>query len=114
MERFVRLHDGNVLARLESRSSVVEFTFDLVEATDVTLRLYRDDTQIGSIYNDDGTDRTMARIVTNRDGSSFVGIEVPKEFVREILDVAEENDMINSATKVEGYRMRVLDQFQDE
>lgn len=98
----------HVLARVEGDDRVFEVSFDSVEPTDVTLRLYRDDDRVGSIYNDDGTDRTMARLTTGRDGTDFIGVEVPKEFVAELLDVAAETGRVTDETVAEGYRLRVL------
>jgi hypothetical protein len=101
-------HRGLVLARLESDDRVFEVSFDTIEPTDVTLRFIRDGERVGSIYNDDGTSRTMARLTTGRDGNDFIGIEVPKEFVAEVLDVATETGRVTDETAAEGYRLRVL------
>ncbi|MFT4880733.1 MAG: hypothetical protein ACI9HI_000730, partial [Salinirussus sp.] len=92
METLVTERDGHILARIEGDDRVFEVSFDSVEPTDVTLRFYRDGDRVGSIYNDDGTDRTMARLTTGRDGTDFIGVEVPKEFVAELLDAASEAD----------------------
>jgi dihydropteroate synthase len=101
-------HDGRLLARIEDQHMVFEVSFDELEPTDVTLRFYRDDEQVGSIYNDDGTERTMARLTTGREGSDFIGVEVPKSFVAAVLDAAEESGRITDTTAAEGYRKRVL------
>jgi hypothetical protein len=101
-------HDGYTLARIEDDHMVFEIQFDEVEPTDVTLRFYRDGDQVGSIYNDDGTDRTMARLTTNREGSDFIGVEVPKEFVAEVLDAAAEAGRVTDGAAADGYRLRVL------
>ena len=101
-------HDGRMIARIDSSDRVFEVAFDTIEPTDVTLRFVRDDERVGSIYNDDGTERTMARLTTGRDGSDFIGVEVPKEFVAELLDSASEAGRITDETAVEGYRLRVL------
>jgi hypothetical protein len=108
METLVTERGEHVLARVEGDDRVFEVSFDSVEPTDVTLRLYRDDDRVGSIYNDDGTDRTMARLTTGRDGTDFIGVEVPKEFVAELLDVAAETGRVTDETVAEGYRLRVL------
>ncbi|PSQ23295.1 hypothetical protein BRD06_09250 [Halobacteriales archaeon QS_9_67_15] len=108
METLVAEHDGHMLARLETADRVFEVSFDAVEPTDVTLGFLRDGERVGSIYNDDGTDRTMARLTTGRDGTDFIGVEVPKEFVAEILETAVESGRVTDETDAEGYRMRVL------
>lgn len=101
-------HDGRMLARIEDDDRVFEVTFDTIEPTDVTLRFIRDDERVGSIYNDNGTDRTMARLTTGRDGTDFIGVAVPKEFVAELLDAASEAGRITDEIALEGYRLRVL------
>lgn len=108
METTITEHDGRMLARLEGGDRVFEVAFDLIEPTDVTLRFIRDDDRVGSIYNDDGTDRTMARLTTGRDGSDFIGVEVPTEFVTELVNAASEAGRITDETALEGYRLRVL------
>jgi hypothetical protein len=100
-------HDGRLLARLEDDDRVFEVSFDTLEATDVTLHFQRDGEKVGSIYNDDGTRRTMARLTVPGE-SDFIGVEVPKSFVAEVLDVAAETDRLANPTDAEGYRLRVL------
>ncbi len=108
METLVTEHDGHMLARLEADDRVFEVRFDAIEPTDVTLRFLRDEDRVGSIYNDDGTARTMARLTTVREGTDFVAVEVPKSFVTDLLDAAEEADRVTDDTALEGYRLRVL------
>jgi hypothetical protein len=108
MKTTVAERDGVMLARVESDDRVFEVSFDAIEPTDVTLRFLRDGDRVGSIYNDDGTDRTMARLTTGRDGTDFIGVEVPKAFVSELLDAAVEAGRITDETTLEGYRLRVL------
>jgi len=108
MKTTVAERDGVMLARVESDDRVFEVSFDAIEPTDVTLRFLRDGDRVGSIYNDDGTDRTMARLTTGRDGTDFIGVEVPKEFVAELLDTAVEAGRVTDDTAAEGYRLRVL------
>ena len=108
MDTTIAEQDGRMLARIEGDDRVFEVTFDTIEPTDVTLRFVRDDDRVGSIYNDDGTSRTMARLTTGRDGTDFIGVEVPKEFVAELLDAAAEAERITDETALEGYRLRVL------
>jgi hypothetical protein len=108
MQTVVTERDGFMLARIESDDRVFEVNFDSIEPTDVTLRFWRDNERVGSIYNDDGTDRTMARLTTGREGSDFIGVEVPKEFVAELLDAAVEAGRITDEAAAEGYRIRLL------
>lgn len=108
MKTLVTERDEYMLARLESDDRVFEVSFDAVEPTDVTLRFVRDGERVGSIYNDDGTSRTMARLTTGREGTDFIGVEVPKAFVAEVLDVATETGRVTDETAAEGYRLRVL------
>ena len=67
-------HDGHLLARIEDDHMVFEVSFDALEATDVTLRFLRDGEKVGSIYNDDGTDRTMARLTVPGE-ADFIGCQ---------------------------------------
>jgi hypothetical protein len=108
MKTVVTERGESMLARVESDDRVFEVTFDSVEPTDVTLRFLRDHERVGSIYNDDGTDRTMARLTTGREGTDFIGVEVPKEFVAELLDAATEAGRVTDDDAAEGYRIRVL------
>lgn len=108
MKTIVTERSGHMLARIEGEDRVFEVNFDTIEPTDVTLRFVRDDERVGSIYNDDGTERTMARLTTGRDGDDFIGVEVPKEFVAELLDAASEAGRITDEDAAEGYRVRVL------
>jgi hypothetical protein len=50
----------------------------------------------------------MARLTTDREGSDFLGVEVPKSFVEAVLDAAEESGRVTDETAAEGYRKRVL------
>jgi len=108
MQTTVTEHDGRMLARVEAPDRVFEVSFDSVEPTDVTLRFVRDGERVGGIYNDDGTERTMARLTTAREGTDFISVEVPKEFVAELLDAALETGRVTDETAAEGYRLRVL------
>ena len=108
MQTTIDEHDGRMLARIEDDERVFEVTFEDIEPTDVTLRLFRDGEEVGSIYNDDGTERTMAQLTTARDGSDFIGVQVPKEFVSELLSAATEAGRVTDESAAEGYRLRVL------
>ncbi len=108
VKTIVTERDEQMLARIEGDDRVFEVNFDSVEPTDVTLRFVRGGERVGSIYNDDGTDRTMARLTTGREGADFIGVEVPKEFVAELLDAAVDAGRVTDDAAAEGYRMRVL------
>ncbi|PSQ37666.1 hypothetical protein BRD05_00070 [Halobacteriales archaeon QS_9_70_65] len=108
METTIAEHDGRMLARVEGDDRVFEMTFDAIEPTDVTLRFRRGDERVGSIYNDDGTDRTMTRLTTAWEGTDFIGVEVPKAFVAELLEAAAEAGRVTDEAALEGYRLRVL------
>jgi hypothetical protein len=101
-------HDDRLLARIEDDDMVFEVTFDRLEPTDVTLHFLRDGRQVGSIYNDDGTERTMARLAVAGDSSDFISVEVPKAFVERIVDTAQEAGRVTDEAALEGYRLRVL------
>jgi len=107
MRTLVTEHDGHLLARVEAPDRVFEVSLDTVAATDVTLRLYRDEEQVGSIYNDDGTEKTMARLTVPGD-ADFIAVEVPKSFVAELLDTAAEAGRVQNPTDAEAYRLRML------
>ena len=94
-------HDGRLLARIESENTVFEMTFDQPEPTDVTLRFLRDGEQVGSVYNDDGTQRTMARLIPAGDSSDFIGVEVPRAFVERIVDTAKETGRVTDEAVLE-------------
>jgi len=108
MKTTVTEHDGLMLARIEDESFVFEVNFETIEPTDVTLRFHRDGEKVGSIYNDDGTEKTMARLTTDRESTDFIGVEVPKEFVSELLTAAVETGRVTDESAADGYRMRVL------
>lgn len=108
METRIAELDDRMVARIEGDDRVFEVSFESIEPTDVTLRFLRNNDRVGSIYNDDGTSRTMARLTTERDGSDFIGVEVPKDFVAELLDAAVEADRVTDQSAIEGYRLRVL------
>jgi hypothetical protein len=101
--------DGRLLARVESESMVFEVSADEIRATDVTLHFLRDGQRVGSIYNDHGTEKTMAHLDTPGE-SDFIGVEVPKSFVAELLAFAAETDRIAAdSDSVEAYRLRMLE-----
>jgi hypothetical protein len=100
-------HDGRLLARIEDDHMVFEVNFDTLDPTDVTLHFLRDGEKVGSIYNDHGTQKTMARLTVPGE-SDFIGVEVPKSFVTELLDVAAETGRLGDPTAAAAYRLRVL------
>ncbi len=100
-------HDGRILARYETPEMVFEVNTDAVEVTDVTLELYRDGDRVGAIYNDHGTEKTMAHLSTPGDGD-FLGVEVPKSFVADLLDLAVETGRVTEGDP-DAYALRVLD-----
>jgi hypothetical protein len=97
---------GLLLVRIEEDE--FEVNFETIEPTDVTLRFRRDGEKAGSIYNDDGTEKTMARLRTVREGADFIGVRVPKEFVSKVLTAAVETGRITDESVAEGYRLRIL------
>ncbi len=64
--------------------------------------------KVGSIYNDDGTEKTMARLTTALEGADFIGVRVPKEVVWEGLTAAVETGRVTDESAAEGYRLCVL------
>jgi|APHM01.1.fsa_nt_gi hypothetical protein len=100
-------HDGHLLARYETPEMVFEVNCETVEVTDVTLEFLRDGEVIGAIYNDHGTEKTMAHLSTPADGD-FIGVEVPKSFVRDLLDAAVDTDRVTGSDP-EAYALRMLD-----
>lgn len=99
--------DGRLLARIEDETMVFEVNADTVAVRDVTLHFLRDGRKVGSIYNDHGTEKTMARLTVPGE-SDFIGVEVPKAFVAELLDAAEEAGRVRNPTDADGYRLRML------
>jgi hypothetical protein len=86
---------------------VFEVNFSAIEPTDVTLGFHRDGERVGSIYNNDGAGRTIARVTTARNNSDFISVEVPKEFVEEVLDAATEAGRVTNEAAANRYRIRV-------
>jgi hypothetical protein len=115
METLVTEHDGRLLARIEDDRMVFEVNFDTLVATDVTLRFRRDGEEVGSVYNDFGTEKTMARLATAGDGDGdFLGVEVPKSFVARVVEVASDVGRVEDAAALEGYQLRMLSDPTDE
>lgn len=107
MTSFVEPVEAGLLARYETESALFEVTFETLRVNDVTLHFERDGEKVGSIYNDDGTRRTMAHLEAA--GEDFIGVEVPKSFVADLLATAEEHDRTaDGRSTPERYRLRVL------
>ncbi|MFB6126022.1 MAG: hypothetical protein ABEJ79_01805 [Halolamina sp.] len=113
METVIAERDELLMARVEDDGMVFEVNFETVEATDVTLRFRRNGEKVGSVYNDDGTNRTMARLTVPGD-ADFIGVEVPKSFVAAVLDAAADADRLADPEATEGYRLRVLGDNPDD
>ena len=99
--------DGRIMARVEEDSHIFEVNFNELEVKDVVLAFYNDGIRVGSIYNDDGTQRVMARLETVGD-EDFISVELEKKFVSEILDKASEKDFIEiESSKLKSYKKRM-------
>lgn len=99
--------EGKLMARVEEDSHVFEVNFDTLKVKDVSIAFYRDGERMGSIYNDDGTERTMARLETKGE-EDFISVEVDKKFVSMILErAAEEEILTTEKSSVEAYRTRI-------
>ena len=99
--------DGRIMARVEEDSHIFEVNFNELEVKDVVLAFYNDGVRVGSIYNDDGTQRVMARLETVGD-EDFISVELEKKFVSEILDKASEKDFIEiESSKLKSYKKRM-------
>lgn len=97
----------HLMARIEEKSRIFEVNFDRLEIQDVTLSFHKDGKGVGSIYNDDGTERLMARLSTVGE-EDFISTEVEKEFVEKILEKAEEEQMIIEAdSTLKAYKTRI-------
>jgi hypothetical protein len=108
MTSLVEPVEEGVLARYETESALFEVTFETLRVNDVTLHFERDGEKVGSVYNDDGTRRTMGHLEAS--GEDFIGVEVPKAFVAELVAVAEtEGRVAEGRSTLERYRLRVLD-----
>lgn len=105
MER-IKLVDEMLMVRYEADDRIVEANSDEIVVKDVVLGLKRDGKQIGSIYNDDGTDDTFVRLKTPGE-HDFISFQVPKTFVQELLDTALTHDLVTEQASVEGYRTRM-------
>jgi hypothetical protein len=99
--------DGRLIAMVEENTHIFEVNLDSLKVKDVVLAFYNSGERVGSIYNDDGTKRTMARLETKGE-EDFISVEVEKEFVSKILErAAKENMILTEETSVEAYRTRL-------
>ena len=99
--------EGSLMARIDTDSKVFEVNFDELRVHDVTLSFHMDGKRVGSIYNDDGTERLMARLNTVGE-EDFISFKVDREFVAEILEKAEESDYLEQgSSSVKAYKTRM-------
>lgn len=99
--------EDHLMARVDDENRVFEANFDTLKVKDVVLVFQRDGERIGSIYNDDGTKRSMARLNTLND-EDFISVKVSKQFVEKILEKASQENMIQEqGTTLEAYKKRL-------
>lgn len=103
----IEIFDDYMMARVEDDSRVFEVNFDKVKVDDVTLSFHKNGERVGSIYNDDGTERLMARLET-KGKEDFISTKVSKEFVKTILEQAEEKGFLtNGSSSPKAYKTRI-------
>lgn len=105
MQNITMVNDA-LMVRYEENDRIVEANCDEIVVKDVVIGLKRDGTQIGSIYNDDGTEDVFIRLSTPGE-HDFISFQVPKSFVRELLDTAVSEHRVTEEASVEGYRTRM-------
>ena len=99
--------EGRMMARIDTDSKVFEVNFDELRVHDVTLSFHMDDQRVGSIYNDDGTERLMARLNTVGE-EDFISFKVNREFVAEILEKAQVSDYLKQGSStLKAYKTRM-------
>ncbi len=99
--------EDSMMARIDTDSKVFEVNFDELRIHDVTLSFHMDDQRVGSIYNDDGTERLMARINTVGE-EDFISFKIDREFVAEILEKAQVSGYIEQgSSSLEAYKTRM-------
>ena len=99
--------EGRMMARIDNDSKIFEVNFSELRVHDVTLSFHMNDQRVGSIYNDDGTERLMARLNTVGE-EDFISFKVNREFVAEILEKAEESDYLEQgSSSLEAYKTRM-------
>lgn len=99
--------EGRMMARIDTDSKVFEVNFSELRVHDVTLSFHMNDQRVGSIYNDDGTERLMARLNTVGE-EDFISFKVDREFVAEILEKAQVSGYIEQgSSSLEAYKTRM-------
>ena len=76
--------EGRLMARIDTKSKVFEVNFTELRVHDVTLSFHMNGQRVGSIYNDDGTERLMARLNTVGE-EDFISFKVDRGFVERYL-----------------------------
>lgn len=102
----IEMVDDALMVRFEEDDRIVEANCDELVVKDVVLGLKRDGEQIGSIYNDDGTEKVFIRLSTPGE-HDFISFQIPKTFVQELLDTAIAQDRVTQQASVDGYRTRM-------
>lgn len=92
--------EGRMMARIDTDSKVFEVNFTELKVHDVKLSFHMDGQRVGSIYNDDGTERVMARLNTVGE-EDFISVKIDREFVAEILEKAQVSGYIKGQFKPE-------------
>jgi hypothetical protein len=99
--------EGRMMVRIDTDSKVFEVNFDELRVHDVTLSFHMNGQRVGSIYNDDGTERLMARLNTVGE-EDFISFKVNRGFVAEILDKAEESGYLEQgSSSLKAYKTRM-------
>jgi len=105
--------EDRMMARIDTDSRVFEKNFTKLRVQDVTLSFHMDGQGVGSIYNDDGTDRLVARLNTIGE-EDFISFKVDREFVAEVLEKAQVYDYLEQgSSSLEAYKTR-MNIYQDE
>ena len=99
--------EDRMMARIDTDSKVFEVNFTQLRVHDVTLSFHMNDQRVGSIYNDDGTERLMARLNTVGE-EDFISVKVNREFVAEILEKAQVSGYIEQgSSSLKAYKTRM-------
>ena len=99
--------EGRLMARIDTKSKVFEVNFTELRVHDVTLSFHMNGQRVGSIYNDDGTERLMARLNTVGE-EDFISFKVDRGFVAEILEKAEESGYLEQgSSSLKAYKTRM-------
>ena len=99
--------EDRLMARLDTGSKVFEVNFDELKINDVTISFHRNNQRVGSIYNDDGTKRLMARLNTIGE-EDFISFKVTRKFVAKILEKSESHGYVQQGgSTLEAYKTRM-------